>query len=105
MNFNNSSELNSVRNSALGPGRSVLNSTGFKRGGNDSTDDSYFFKTIKSRGFLHKQTTEQLLKKAKIFDYEELCTKVETYMAHYVEAESPMTLATFIITYLLQNLR
>ena len=39
------------------------------------------FKTIRSRGFMNRQTRDQLFKRAVILDYDTLCSKIEGMMA------------------------
>ena len=45
----------------------------------------HFFRTVKNRGFLVKATQEQLKQKALIFDYDEICQKIEGLMVKFTE--------------------
>ena len=45
----------------------------------------HFLNTVKNRGFFVKQAAEKLFQKAKFFDYDELCVKLETLMDKFVQ--------------------
>jgi hypothetical protein len=51
---------------------------------NQALEQEVFFKTIKQRGFLVKATTQQLIQRAKIFEYDKLCNRIEEMMALFV---------------------
>lgn len=74
-----------------------------KSSGENQLESEVFFKTIKLRGFLVKATTEQLIARAKIFEYDHLCNRIEEMMALFVQSNYQLTFATFIINYLLQT--
>ena len=67
------------------------------------TSQEIFFRTIQQRGFLNKQTQEQLMSRAKIYDLEKLVIRLEGMMDLFVSQNSQQTLAVFIINNLLQT--
>lgn len=67
------------------------------------TQADLLFKTIRSRGFMNRQTRDQLFQRAVILDYDTLCLKIEQMMAQFVISNCQQTFVTFIINTLLQT--
>jgi hypothetical protein len=70
-------------------------------GVSEMESSDHFLNTVKNRGFFVKLSADKLFQKAKIFDYELLCSKIEALMASFVLQETQPLFATFIINTLL----
>jgi hypothetical protein len=66
-------------------------------------EQELFLKTIKQRGFLVKLSLQQLMQRAKIYEYDHLCHRFEEMMVQFVEQNCQLSLASFIINNLLQT--
>jgi len=71
------------------------------RKGEAGMPSDIFFKTIKGRGFFNKLSQEELMARAKIFEYKTLQVKIEKMMTAFVKQNCQLTFATFIINTLL----